>query len=73
MAFRLKGVSPRDTGKDLTRDFHAGGRRGYPVIGPAYNVFTRRDGKIRDFCAAMSGAMADPGRRPAQRADLDPL
>jgi predicted dithiol-disulfide oxidoreductase (DUF899 family) len=41
---------------------------------PAYNVFTRRDGKIRHFYAGeMTGEMADPGQDPRGAPDLDPL
>jgi predicted dithiol-disulfide oxidoreductase (DUF899 family) len=41
---------------------------------PAYNVFTRKDGKIRHFYAGeMTGGMADPGQDPRGAPDLDPL
>jgi predicted dithiol-disulfide oxidoreductase (DUF899 family) len=41
---------------------------------PAYNVFTRRDGKIRHFWSSeMYGSAADPGQDPRGAPDLDPL
>ncbi len=41
---------------------------------PAYNVFTRRDGKLRHFYAGeMSGDMADPDQDPRGAPDLDIL
>jgi len=41
---------------------------------PAYNVFTRRDGKVRHFYAVeMNADMADPGQDPRGAPDLDPL
>jgi predicted dithiol-disulfide oxidoreductase (DUF899 family) len=41
---------------------------------PAYNVFTRRDGKIRHFWAGeMAAVTADPGQDPRGAPDMDPL
>jgi predicted dithiol-disulfide oxidoreductase (DUF899 family) len=41
---------------------------------PAFNVFTRRDGKIRHFWAGeMFGGTADPGQDPRGAPDLMPL
>jgi predicted dithiol-disulfide oxidoreductase (DUF899 family) len=41
---------------------------------PAYNVFTRRDGKIRHFWSGEMGpATADPGQDPRGAPDLMPL
>jgi predicted dithiol-disulfide oxidoreductase (DUF899 family) len=41
---------------------------------PAYNVFTRKDGKIRLFWSAeMGGVTADPGQDPRGAPDMDPL
>lgn len=41
---------------------------------PAYNVFTRRDGKIRHFWAnEMFAGTADPGQDPRGAPDIDPL
>jgi predicted dithiol-disulfide oxidoreductase (DUF899 family) len=41
---------------------------------PAFNVFTRRDGKVRHFWAGeMTGATADPGQDPRGAPDFPPL
>ena len=41
---------------------------------PAYNVFTRRDGKIRHFWSGEMGALtSDPGQDPRGAPDLMPL
>lgn len=41
---------------------------------PAYNVFTRKGGKIRHFWSSeMGGATADPGQDPRGAPDMDPL
>ena len=41
---------------------------------PAYNVFTRRDGKIRHFWSdEITGDMADPGQDPRGAVEMDPL
>jgi predicted dithiol-disulfide oxidoreductase (DUF899 family) len=41
---------------------------------PAYNVFTRRDGKIRQFWSdEISFDMADPGQDPRGAVESDPL
>jgi predicted dithiol-disulfide oxidoreductase (DUF899 family) len=55
---------------DYTRDYVS--REDADV--PGYNVFTRRDGKIRHFWAAEMGAnTADPGQDPRGAPDFDPL
>jgi predicted dithiol-disulfide oxidoreductase (DUF899 family) len=59
-----------DTDGTFTRDYVSASDADVP----AYNVFTRKDGKIRHFYAAeMTGAMADPGQDPRGAPDLDPL
>ena len=41
---------------------------------PAYNVFTRKDGRIRHFWSGeMGGATVDPGQDPRGAPDMDPL
>ena len=41
---------------------------------PAFNVFTRRDGDIRNFWSAEMGPVtADPGQDPRAAPDLMPL
>jgi predicted dithiol-disulfide oxidoreductase (DUF899 family) len=41
---------------------------------PAYNVFTRRDGRIRHFWGGeMTGPTADPGQDPRGAPDMTPL
>jgi predicted dithiol-disulfide oxidoreductase (DUF899 family) len=41
---------------------------------PAFNVFTRRDGKMRHFWGGeMTGSTADPGQDPRGAPDLGPL
>jgi predicted dithiol-disulfide oxidoreductase (DUF899 family) len=41
---------------------------------PGYNVFTRRDGKVRHFWSGeMGAATADPGQDPRGAPDFDPL
>lgn len=41
---------------------------------PAFNVFTRRDGKVRHFWAGeMTGSTADPGQDPRGAPDFPPL
>ena len=61
---------------DLNRQLFA--RLFRPIVGrrgnPAFNVFTRRDGKIRHFWSGeMSGSTADPGQDPRGAPDPAPL
>jgi predicted dithiol-disulfide oxidoreductase (DUF899 family) len=65
---RLKVYSDGDG--DYTRDYVSADDADMP----GYNVFTRRDGRIRHFWSGeMSGEMADPGQDPRGAPDLDPL
>jgi predicted dithiol-disulfide oxidoreductase (DUF899 family) len=59
-----------DPSGDYTRDYVSA----EDADAPGYNVFTRRDGKIRHFWAGeMGGATADPGQDPRGAPDFDPL
>jgi predicted dithiol-disulfide oxidoreductase (DUF899 family) len=59
-----------DASGDYTRDYVSPGDADVP----AYNVFTRRDGKIRHFWAGeMAAVTADPGQDPRGAPDMDPL
>jgi predicted dithiol-disulfide oxidoreductase (DUF899 family) len=59
-----------DVSGDYTRDYVSA----EDADVPAYNVFTRRDGKIRHFWAGeMGGTSADPGQDPRGAPDMDPL
>lgn len=59
-----------DTDGAFTRSYVS--RKGEDV--PGYNVFTRRDGKIRHFWASeMFAGSADPGQDPRGAPDLDAL
>jgi predicted dithiol-disulfide oxidoreductase (DUF899 family) len=65
---RLKVYS--DTDGDFTRDYVSP----EDADTPAYNVFTRRDGRIRHFWAGeMYAVTSDPGQDPRGAPDLDPL
>jgi predicted dithiol-disulfide oxidoreductase (DUF899 family) len=56
----------------FNRDYFAVTPDGEEV--PAYNVFTRRDGKLRHFWGGeMTGKTADPGQDPRGAPDLMPL
>ena len=55
---------------DFTRDYVSADDADMP----AFNVFTRRDGKIRHFWSGeMGGSTADPGQDPRGAPDLMPL
>jgi predicted dithiol-disulfide oxidoreductase (DUF899 family) len=57
---------------EFSRDYHAIADNGGE--NPGFNVFTRRDGKIRHFWSGeMTGASADPGQDPRGAPDLMPL
>jgi predicted dithiol-disulfide oxidoreductase (DUF899 family) len=57
---------------EFSRDYHALTKDGGDDA--AFNVFTRRDGKIRHFWSGeMNGASADPGQDPRGAPDLMPL
>jgi predicted dithiol-disulfide oxidoreductase (DUF899 family) len=59
-----------DASGDYTRDYVS--REDADV--PGYNVFTRRDGKIRHFWSGEMGPnTADPGQDPRGAPDFDPL
>jgi predicted dithiol-disulfide oxidoreductase (DUF899 family) len=59
-----------DSSGDFTRDYVT--REDADV--PGYNVYTRRDGKIRHFWSGEMGPdTADPGQDPRGAPDLDPL
>ena len=59
-----------DVGGDDTRDYVSAD----DADAPAFNVFTRRDGKIRHFWSGEMGmATADPGQDPRGAPDLMPL
>lgn len=57
----------------FSRDFHATDADG-KADNPGFNVFTRRDGKIRHFYSGeMGGETADPGQDPRGAPDMSPL
>jgi len=59
-----------DLSGDYTRDYVSAEDEDVP----AFNVFTRRDGKIRHFWSGeMGAATADPGQDPRGAPDLMPL
>ncbi|MCA6112257.1 DUF899 family protein [Bradyrhizobium cenepequi] len=59
-----------DTSGDYTRDYVSAADADVP----GYNVFTRRDGTIRQFWSGEMGPkMADPRQDPRGAPDLDPL
>lgn len=59
-----------DSSGDYTRDYVSADDADIP----GYNVFTRRDGRIRHFWAGeMGAATADPGQDPRGAPDMDPL
>ncbi|MEO7755775.1 MAG: DUF899 family protein [Dokdonella sp.] len=61
-----------DTNGNFSRDYHGVTESGEDI--PAFNVFTRRDGRIRHFWAGeMTGETADPGQDPRGAPDLMPL
>ena len=61
-----------DTSGDFSRDYHAITPDGGDTA--AFNVFTRRDGKIRHFWGGEMGfESADPGQDPRGAPDLMPL
>ena len=61
-----------DVSGEFSRDYHALTKDGGDDA--AFNVFTRRDGKIRHFWGGeMSCASADPGQDPRGAPDLMPL
>ena len=65
---RIKVFS--DPSGDYTRDYVSK----EDADAPGYNVFARRDGKVRHFWAGeMGGATADPGQDPRGAPDFDPL
>lgn len=62
-----------DISGEFSRDYHALTKDG-GGDDAAFNVFTRRDGKIRHFWGGeMGGASADPGQDPRGAPDLMPL
>jgi predicted dithiol-disulfide oxidoreductase (DUF899 family) len=61
-----------DTTNEYSRDYHALSPDGGDI--PAFNIFTRRDGKIRHFWSGEMGSeSADPGQDPRGAPDLMPL
>src|ERR1700676_2264518 len=65
---KLKVYSDNDG--DFTRDYVSA----EDADVPAYNVFARKDGAIRQFWSGEMGSeMADPGQDPRGAPDLDPL
>ena len=59
-----------DTGGDYTRDYVSADDADVP----AFNVFTRRDGRVRHFWGGEMGfETADPGQDPRGAPDLMPL
>jgi len=61
-----------DISGEFSRDYHALTKDGGDDA--AFNVFTRRQGKIRHFWGGeMNGASADPGQDPRGAPDLMPL
>jgi len=61
-----------DTSGEFSRDYHGVTPEGGDDA--AFNVFTKRDGRIRHFWAGeMNGATADPGQDPRGAPDLMPI
>lgn len=61
-----------DTSGEFSRDYHAITPDGGDDAG--YHVFTRRDGRIRQFWSGeMGGETADPGQDPRGAPDLMPI
>jgi predicted dithiol-disulfide oxidoreductase (DUF899 family) len=61
-----------DTTNDYSRDYFGVAPDGSDI--PAFNIFTRRDGKIRHFWSGEMGSeTADPGQDPRGAPDLMPL
>jgi len=61
-----------DTTNDYSRDYFGVAADGSDI--PAFNIFTRRDGKIRHFWSGEMGSeTADPGQDPRGAPDLMPL
>jgi predicted dithiol-disulfide oxidoreductase (DUF899 family) len=61
-----------DTSGEFSRDYFAIAPDGSDI--PGFNVFTRRDGKIRHFWSGEMGfEQADPGQDPRGAPDLMPL
>lgn len=61
-----------DSSSEYSRDYHALSPKGSDDA--AFNVFTRRDGKIRHFWSGEMGfETADPGQDPRGAPDLMPL
>jgi len=59
-------------GNNFNRDYHADGPNGEDE--PAFNVFTRRNGKIHHFYGGeMTDSTADPGQDPRGAPDFMPL
>jgi predicted dithiol-disulfide oxidoreductase (DUF899 family) len=61
-----------DTSGEFSRDYHAIAPDGSDI--PGFNVFTRRDGKIRHFWSGEMGfEQSDPGQDPRGAPDLMPI
>ena len=61
-----------DASGEFSRDYHAIAPDGSDI--PGFNVFTRRDGRIRHFWSGeMGSASADPGQDPRGAPDLMPI
>ena len=61
-----------DPSGEFSRDYHAIAPDGSDI--PGFNVFTRRDGKIRHFWSGEMGFdQADPGQDPRGAPDLMPI
>lgn len=61
-----------DVSGEFSRDYHAIAPDGSDI--PGFNVFTRRDGKIRHFWSGEMGFdQADPGQDPRGAPDLMPI
>jgi predicted dithiol-disulfide oxidoreductase (DUF899 family) len=61
-----------DPSGEFSRDYHAIAPDGSDM--PGFNVFTRRDGKIRHFWSGEMGfEQADPGQDPRGAPDLMPI
>ncbi len=61
-----------DPDGEFSRDYHAIAPDGSDL--PGFNVFTRRDGRVRHFWAGEMGfEQADPGQDPRGAPDLMPL
>jgi predicted dithiol-disulfide oxidoreductase (DUF899 family) len=61
-----------DTTGEYSRDYLSVAPDGSDI--PAFNVFTRRDGKLRHFWSGeMGGSTADPGQDPRGAPDLMPI